>query len=178
MRTRSRTYLLLTSVLLALTVVTAPNMANAATPDPVLEVCQNRTVSSVDAAGQAVPAAQVALMKKQVADYCSGGSTKETQNSSRAAYYGHVSAYITANPGDMRISGYAAGLPKVEHEISCTYKQSGGSWMSCGFGVGKTSLSTSTVKFCPAKGTSWTAIATVYRNGVAKISDSTTKFAA
>ncbi|WP_160074607.1 hypothetical protein [Pseudoclavibacter sp. 8L] len=153
-------------------------MAAAATSDPALEACQNRTVSPVDVAGQAVPAAQVVLMEKQVADYCnSGGSTEETRNRSRAAYSGHVSAYITANPGDMRISGYAAGLPNVGHEISCTYKKSGGSWMSCGHGVGQTFLSTSTVKFCPVKGTSWTAIATVYRNGAAKISDSTTKFA-
>ena len=161
-------------LLVALSVLTmnllliSPNPASAAPSSDEAIVCHNEKVVSFDSNGIRISDADFARIVELAGASCNDSGAMSTTHMRNS--YGYVAARISSLPGSMSISGYAAGIPNdgKRHELSCTYKSSGGAWRSCGYGTGVTSITTSASVFCLPKGILYTAKVGLYANGSLK----------
>ncbi len=138
-------------------------------------VCQNNSVSTTDEDGEPLDEARLEQIVAEVQQICDEQQAEDPEDSSdesvtpfAAKTYYNVRALITYRGSTMGINGYANSLPYAKYSLSCIYRAepvsgAAAAWQSCGAVTGKaTSLTTSTVLFCPTPGTRFHARATLY----------------
>ena len=171
------------ATLLVAGIQAAPAAADAVDVPGTVYVCDGQYLSSLGPDGTPLPKIEITRMTQSIQAICDGPAVESGPNQKRGPVTntttgsnGQVTAYITSRPGVMTISGYAVGVNGAgAHELQCIYRQTG-AWQSCGYGTGTTSITTSSVTFCPVPGLLFTASVTLYIGGVAKVTDTQGKY--